>query len=108
MPELGTAFHPPRVIREAAIARVAVQFSQLEEVLIPGTSAARPEQLLLDEPPDARCRAVAEVLGRLGDRERPRPMRRARHRRTANAFGCVRGMAHARVPSRQLATARRS
>ena len=85
MPELRTAFHPPRVIREAAIARVAVQLSQLEEVLIPGTPAAGPEQPLLHKPPDARGRAVAKVLGSLGDRERPMLAPEALHRRTSGA-----------------------
>ena len=72
MPEFPRAFHSPRVVREAAVARVAVQLGQLEEVLISGASAAWPKQLLLDESPNPRCRSVAEVLGRFGDRERPR------------------------------------
>ena len=52
MPEFRMAFHSSCAIREAAVARVAVQLRQLEEVLIPGASSAWPEQLLLDEPPD--------------------------------------------------------
>ena len=79
------AFHSSRAIREAAVARVAVQLRQLEEVLIPGASSAWPEQQLLDEPPDPRRRAVAEVFGSLGDRERPRRMQWTRHSRTSNA-----------------------
>jgi len=71
MPELRAAFHPPRVVREAAIARVAVQLRQLEEVLIPGASSAWPELLLLDESADPRRCAVAQVIGSFCDRERP-------------------------------------
>ena len=71
MPEFRMVFHSPRTICEAAITRVAVQLRQLEEVLISGASAAWPEQLLLDESPNPRRRAVAKVLGSLGDRERP-------------------------------------
>jgi hypothetical protein len=79
------AFHSPRVIREAAVASVAVQLRQLEEVLISGASPAWPEQQLLDEPPNPRRCAVAEVFGSLGDRERSRRTLRTRHLRTSNA-----------------------
>jgi hypothetical protein len=40
MPEFRVVFHSSRLIREAAIAREAVQLRQLEEVLISGTSSA--------------------------------------------------------------------
>jgi hypothetical protein len=105
MPELRAAFHSPRVVRKAAVARVAVQLCQLEQVLIPGPASAGPEQLLLDESPDPRRRAVAEVFGSLGDRERPRRTQRTRQfahleRRHVLARACV--------PSRQLAAPRRS
>jgi hypothetical protein len=85
MPEFRTAFHSSRTVREAAVTRVAVQLGQLEEVLISGASAAWPEQLLLDEPPNPRRRAVAKVLGSLGDRERSRRTLGTRHARTSNA-----------------------
>jgi hypothetical protein len=85
MPQFRRAFHSPRIVCEAAIARVAVQLRQLEEVLISGASAAWPEQLLLDDSSNPRGRAVAKVLGSLCDRERPWRAHRARHRRTSNA-----------------------
>ena len=85
MPEFRRVFHSPRAVREAAITRVAVQLGQLEQVLIPSASSAWPEQQLLDEPPDPGRRAVAQVLGRLGDRERPRLRPAMRHRRTSDA-----------------------
>ena len=85
MPEFRRVFHSPRVVRETAVTDVAVQLGQFEEVLISGASAAWPEQLLLDESPDPRGRAVAEVLGSLDDRERPWRAHRARHRHTSNA-----------------------
>src|SRR4051812_12127685 len=83
MPELRAAFHSPRGVREAAVARVAVQFSQLEQVLISGPASAWAEQPLLDEPPDPRRRAVAQVLGSFCGRERP--TLRPRHECTSNA-----------------------
>jgi hypothetical protein len=79
------AFHSSRTIREAAVTRVAVQLRQLKEVLIPGASSAWPEQQLLDESPNPRRRAVAEVFGRFGGRERPSRTLRTRHLRTSNA-----------------------
>ena len=82
MPEFQRVFHSPRAIGEAAITRVAVQLGQLEQVLISGAPAAGPELLLLDEPADPRRRAVAQVRGSFGDRERPRRARWARHRDT--------------------------
>src|SRR4051812_36419978 len=85
MPEFRRVFHSPRIVCEAAIACVAVQLGQLEEVLISGASAAWPELLLLDESPDPRRRAIAKVLGSLSDRERPSRTHRARHRRPSNA-----------------------
>jgi hypothetical protein len=67
MREFRSVFHSPRVIREAAIARVAGQLGQLEEVLIPGASSAGPKLLLLDQSSDPGRRAIAKVLGSLGD-----------------------------------------
>ena len=102
MPEFPRAFHLPHVICEAAIAHVAVQFGRLEQVLIPGASAAGPQQLLLDQSPDPRCRAVAEVLGSLGDREGPWRGHRARHQHTSCASRSCPVLACRRGSSPQL------
>lgn len=78
-------FHLPCRIREAAVALEQVQLFEIEEVLVAGSSPAGREQPLLDETSNARRGAVAEVLGSLGDRERPRLAPEALHRRTSGA-----------------------